>query len=548
MGFSLRSIIQQELTQRREEGCDTTSLEGRIQAALEDAEGTGDSEFEALYESLIGPEPAADFPFDEPSTLSAIRARRPDGPRRFDVGLSDDELLDRIHGGWLGRAAGCALGKPVEGWPKKNIDSYLEFTKALPLDDYLPYSTDHPDGLVPRCPESTRGRIKLMERDDDMDYPILGLLLLEQKGLDFTSRGMANLWLGYLPYQLVYTAESVAYRNFVNDRWPPESATYRNPFREWIGAQIRADIFGWVTPGWPEKAAELAFRDARISHVKNGIYGEMFVAAMLSAAFVTDDIERIIEVGLSEIPVNCRLAQTVRDTVAWCRDESDWEVVWSKINERYGHYNGVHTINNAALVVMGLLFGANDYETGIVVAVRGGWDTDCNGATVGSILGVRSGARALPVKWVGVLNDRLLSVVRGCTENLISDLAGRTYRVAKRILDENRSETGTQGTDEGEEISLVGSWTLTSSWAGVETQHTLVVNPDLSGTLANAGWGTHNQLPKIEIDGNTVTFVHVMDKGGWVVEIWFEGFVHGDTITGDFFTGVGNIGVTGVRD
>jgi hypothetical protein len=204
--------------------------------------------------------------------------------------------------------------------------------------------------------------------------------------------------------------------------------------------------------------------------------------------------------------------------------------------------------NNAALVVMGLLFGANDYETGIVVAVRGGWDTDCSGATVGSILGARSGARALPAKWVGVLNDRLLSVVRGYTENLISDLAARTYRVAKRVLDEDRSETDTQGTGESPESSLVGSWTLTSSWVGVETQHTLVVNPDLSGTLANSSWDTHNVLPKIEVDGNSVGFDHVVDKGGWVVEVRFEGFVRGDTMTGDFFTGVGNMGVTGVRD
>jgi ADP-ribosylglycohydrolase len=548
MGFSLRSIIRQELTQRREEGCDTTSIEERIQAALEDADGTEVSEYEILYESLVGLEPVVTFPYDEPSTLSAIRALRPEGPRQLEVELSDDDLLDRIHGAWLGRAAGCALGKPVEGWPKANIDSYLSFTKALPLDDYIPFAKDHPDGLVLRSKGCTRGHIEAMERDDDMDYPLLGLLLLEKKGLDFTSRGMANTWLGHMPYQLLYTAESVAYCNFVNDRWPPESAAYRNPFREWIGAQIRADIFGWVTPGWPEKAAELGYRDARISHVKNGIYGEMFVAAMLSAALVTDDIEKIIEIGLSEIPASCRLAEAVSDTVAWCREESDWEAVWSKINEKYGHYHGVHTINNAALVVMGILFGANDFETGIVVAVRGGWDTDCNGATVGSILGARSGARALPAKWVGVFNDRLLSFVRGCSENSISDLAARTHQVAKKALEEGRSAPGTEGVGGGSESSLVGSWSLTSSWAGVEGHYSLVVRPDLTGTLTNPGWGMHHDLPKITVDGDTVGFDYFVDKDGWEMEVRFEGIVRGDTITGDFFTGVGEMSVTGVRD
>ena len=543
MGNSLRSIIRQELTQRREEGCDTTAIKARIEAALEDAQGTAESEYEVLYESLCNLEPAESFPYDEPSALEAVRSRRPVGPRRLDVGLTDDELLDRIHGGWLGRAAGCALGKPVEGWPKARIDSYLEFTGALPLDDYLPYSEDHPDGLVPSCPESTRGRIESMERDDDMDYPILGLLLLEKRGLDLTSRGMASTWLGYMPYQLLYTAESVAYRNFVNHRWPPESATYLNPFREWIGAQIRADIFGWVTPGWPEKAAELAFRDARISHVKNGIYGEMFVAAMLSATFVTDDMERIIEIGLSEIPATCRLAEAVKDTVAWCGEESDWEVVWGRINEKYGHYHGVHTINNAAIVVMGLLFGANDFETGIVVAVRGGWDTDCNGATVGSILGARCGARALPAKWVRVFNDRLLSFVRGCNENLISDLAARSFQVAKKIQEE-RSASDSKGS----ESTLAGTWSLKVQWNSVEGRYSLAVKPDLTGTLENPDWKMHHELPQITVDGDTVGFDFLMDKNGWQTEIRFEGIVRGDTITGDFFTGTGDMRVTGVRE
>ena len=206
-----------------------------------------------------------------------------------------------------------------------------------------------------------------MARDDDMDYPILGLLALEGHGSDLTSRNMANTWLSRMPFYLLYTAESAAYRNLVNRRWPPESATWRNPFREWIGAQIRADIFGYVSPGWPERAAELAFRDACMSHVKNGIYGEMFVAAMLAATFATSDIDEIVDVGLSEIPANCRLAEAVRETRAWCHASADWEEVWDRINERFGHYHRVHTINNAALVVMGLYFGARDYGNGIVV-------------------------------------------------------------------------------------------------------------------------------------------------------------------------------------
>ena len=101
---------------------------------------------------------------------------------------------------------------------------------------------------------------------------------------------------------------------------------------------------------------------------------------------------------------------------------------------------------------------------------------------------------------------------------------------------------------EGSESSLVGSWSLTSSWAGVEGHYTLVVKPDLTGTLANPGWGMHHDLPNIEVDGDTVGFDYFIDKDGWEMEVRFEGFVRGDMIKGDFFTGVGEMSVTGFRD
>lgn len=435
----LINLIRQEIVQRREEGCDVAAIEESVESTLGRSDGLRGVELYAVLQDLESLQPAESFPYVEPSTLDEIRAERPDGPRRMELNLTDAQMLDRIHGAWLGRAAGCALGKPVEqGWHKDQIDSYLQFAGALPLNDYIPLVDGHPEGLKPRLPDCTRGMIHYMARDDDMDYTIIGLHVLENYGLDFTSRNVANSWLGRLPYYLVYTAERIAYRNLVNGLWPPESATHRNPYREWIGAQIRADSWGYAAPGWPEKAAEFAFRDAAVSHVKNGIYGEMFVAAMLAGSLVTSDVEETIEIGLSEIPRNCRLAEAVRDTVEWSKELTGWEQIWAKINEKYGHYHGAHTINNAALVVMGLMAAQGDYETSIVVAVRGGWDTDCNGATAGSVCGMMLGADALPEKWVGVLNDRLMSAVLGFSECKISDLARRSHEIAKKVTAQAR--------------------------------------------------------------------------------------------------------------
>ena len=522
MGSLERNFIEAEVNQCREEGRDVGAIAERVKAAFE---GQPDqAELEALYDELMQTPVRDDFPYHEPSELVEIRAARPEGPRRYATTLDLNTQYQKTYGGWLGRAAGCALGKPVEGWHRDRIDQYLESAQALPLDDYLPFVEKTIPEVFRSC---TRGNIEFMDRDDDMDFPILGLLALEKRGREMTSRTVANTWLSYMPINMLYTAEQAAYRNFVMGIWPPASSAHRNPFREWIGAQIRADIFGYAMPGWPERAAELAYLDAVISHDKNGVYGEMFVAAMIAAAYVETDVDDIVRVGLSEIPAKSRLAEAITDTVQWCRQSNgDWQAVWQKINEHYGHYSGVHTINNAALVVLGLYMGASDFGTGIVVTVRGGWDTDCNGATVGSILGVRAGAKALPEKWVGVLNDRLISAVRLHTDNRISELAERTVAVAQTLAQEPKEMEKVPVPE-----NIPQTWMLESDWGRqlLRFADGTVEFPDLDVEACNLQSASHV--------GAVLKFNYGIDKDGWTFEVDFEGKVVGDTLKGAFYPG-----------
>ena len=123
-----------------------------------------------------------------------------------------------------------------------------------------------------------------------------------------------SAWIGHLPYRLVCTAETQAYRNMViacdqfrrakpgerDDQTDWNWVTHHlNPYREWIGAYIRTDSFAYACPGNMELAAEFAWRDTRMTHAKNGIYGEMFMAAMIAAAFVYDDPMSIVQAGLA---------------------------------------------------------------------------------------------------------------------------------------------------------------------------------------------------------------------------------------------------------
>jgi ADP-ribosylglycohydrolase len=426
--MSQERLLASEITQKREEGCDVSGVERLLASIHADQEDNGDRNISSLWTALERLTPEPDFKYHEPSDIESIRTSRPKGKRKLEHLLSADEYYDRVYGAWLGRCVGCVLGKPVEGWPRDRIEAYLRLSDSYPLDDYIPKIVPAPEGytLHPSYPESMRGTINGMPRDDDLDYTILGLHVLEEHGFGFNAADVASEWLTHLPYNLVYTAERVAYKNLINGLTPTETATYQNPYREWIGAQIRADIFGYVVPGLPETAAGLAFRDASLSHVKNGVYGEMIVAAMISAAFVLDDIEEIINVGLGEIPENSRLAEAVRNLLQSSKEYPDWGSCWDMAMENYGDLSWVHTINNTLFILLGLLYGEGDLGNTVSISVMCGHDTDCTGASAGSIIGTMLGAKALEARWVDPLQDRVQSILAGFSESKISELARKT--------------------------------------------------------------------------------------------------------------------------
>jgi ADP-ribosylglycohydrolase len=423
----LRDLVANELVQRRESGYEVTELEAAVELAL----GDGSAPLGALLDRLEQAPRSASWPYQEPSGLGDILAQLPETPPTA-LQLDEAQLRDRLLGAWLGRCAGCTLGKPVEGWTHEQIRRYLELAGAYPLTDYVPVLEPAPDGLELRAcwPETTRGRIRFMARDDDIDYTILGLHILETHGFGFGPADVAAEWLDHLPYTRTYTAERVAYRNLVQGLHPPETATHRNPYREWIGAQIRGDIWGYVSPGDPRQAAILAFRDAMVSHVANGIYGGLWSAALVAACFVAPDIRSALAASLQHVPPRSRLAGTLGQVLDLHASGLAWPAAREVIEARYGHYSWVHTINNAAVVAAGLLWGDGDYARTVGLVVQAGWDTDSNGATAGSVYGALHGATALPSAWTEPLGDLVHSAIAGYDNARISDLAERTLRLA----------------------------------------------------------------------------------------------------------------------
>jgi len=423
-------MVAEEIIERREAGYDVDAVAPSERALA----AAGDEQLRRHLAALEAAPRSPGWPYEEPSGLAAIEAAQPSAPARARLTLDEPALAERILGAWLGRCAGCTLGKPVEMWPRAAIRRHLELLGAYPVAEYLPPAPDPmPAGLPelnPSWREATRGRVAGVPRDDDIDFTILGLHIVETHGRRFSADDVAGEWLGLLPFLRVYTAERAAYRNLISGLRPPATATHVNPYREWIGAQIRADAFGYACPGDPCAAARLAFTDASLSHAANGVYGAMWAAALVAACFAETSTAAALDSALAVVPARSRLAEALARVRRMHADGLEWETARDELERRHGALSPVHTINNAAVVAAALLWGEGDFGRTVGLAVQGGWDTDCNGATAGSAYGAMHGAGSLPRHWTDPLEDRVRSAVFGFDGAAISDLAARTLQVA----------------------------------------------------------------------------------------------------------------------
>ena len=356
--------------------------------------------------------------------------------------MSATQLEDKVYGAWTGRCVGCFLGKPVEGWKRAKLYGYLKELSRWPLSDFFRLDVATPEVREKYKLEGQWGAkffadfLDYMPEDDDTNYTVTALAILQRYGPNFTPADVAAFWLSDIPLLKTCTAERVAHRNLSSGIAPPASATFRNPYREWIGAQIRADFWGYAAAGNAELAAEFAWRDASISHIKNGIYGEMWVAAMTAAAFVTNDIRTIIEAGLGQIPAHCRLADAIESILEWHEVEVDYDTAIYRLHELWDEnraHDWCHTISNAMIVTVALMWGEGDYEKTICRAVQACFDTDCNGATVGSIIGIIQGRKNMPSRWVDHIHDTLHTGVKGYEVVKLADLTQDSLKIIEKV-------------------------------------------------------------------------------------------------------------------
>jgi len=351
-----------------------------------------------------------------PTTLEGIRSAWPKRRTTLTATYDMATYYDKVYGGWLGKLIGGALGLAVEGQSSERI----ERTHGE-IRDYLK-----------KPPETF---------NDDTAYEILLLHAIEEYGPDFSSGQLGGEWVGHLPLEYTFTAERIAIENMRRGIMPPDSATTDNPFSEWIGAQMKGEVCGLIAPGRPEVALKYAYRDGIIAHEGEGVYGEIFNAVLVSAAFAENSIPRLIEIGLSYVPGRSKFAKVVRDAVEWCGRSQSWREALALVEEAYvGRYNWIHIFPNIAMVIIGLLFGEGDLGRTICITTMCGLDTDCTSGQAGALLGVMLGAQGIPARWKEPLEDRLETSVIGFQRLSISGLSRWTCEMGGKVLANHQRE------------------------------------------------------------------------------------------------------------
>jgi len=347
--------------------------------------------------------------------------------------LNEHEYYQKVFGGWLGKNIGGTLGAYDEGK-----------TTLLELDFY-PVIEDKPAA------------------NDDLDLQLVWLHALEQYGARITAKELGQEWLEHIFFP--FDEYGYCLTNLRYGLRAPVSGWFNNPFTDCMGSPIRSEIWAMVAPGAPGVAAYYAYQDAIVDHAGGeGVYGEMFFAAIESAAFLESDRDRLIQIGLSYIPEQCRIANAVQDVLHCKAAGKSWVEARELIVSKYGNYNFTDAPQNVAFTILGLVYGT-DFEDCLLKAVNCGYDTDCTAATLGAILGILGGADSIPERWVKPIGHSVVvsPQVKGfpVPANL-DELTRRTLQVSKEVIAiwdipvsiENQRSTYV----EKENISVPGEW------------------------------------------------------------------------------------------
>jgi ADP-ribosylglycohydrolase len=319
------------------------------------------------------------------------------------ITLSRSVFRDKVNACWLGKNIGGTLGAPYEC---RRHTQALEFYHPVPTES---------------------------APNDDLDLQLVWLKLLEECGIDPPLPLFAEYWSRYAA-SYPWNEYGFFMRNYSRGLRPPVAGCFENYFVDEMGSSIRSEIWACVHPADPQSAARMAWKDSALDHAGGeGMYGEMFWAAVESGAFVESDPITLIRIGLEMIPLSSHIARSIREAV-WCYQNGlIWGEARERIASRFGHLQPCNAVPNHGFIIIGWLYG-RDFGDKLCKAVNCGYDTDCTGGTLGALLGILNGTEGIPERWRGPIGDGI--VVHRFTRNFtppatVTELTDRTVALAE---------------------------------------------------------------------------------------------------------------------
>ncbi len=429
---------------------------------LEEARDSYDK-LDGLARELASLAIRSDWSYVEPNDWGSIVSEMSGGAREGYWEKPDlNEAADRVQAAFEGSVCGCMLGKPIEVNPTlEEIREAAQQTDQWPLNDYFPEETLLALGRRNNSwKECVSEKIEHIAPDDDINYTLTGMLLLEEFGVDLTKERVRDLWLLNIPplfswgperTQIIKTAINSLPGGIkeVDESW----VETLNHGDELCGAVIRADAYGYACPGNPLLASKLAYIDASFTHRRTGIYATQYVAAVISLCFLMagdeqgNDRLRPFEQALAFIPQKSRFHRIVSDSLMRVKESDDWLEAYESIHGKYKQYSHCQVYQEIGTLINTLKF-ASDVGDGICKQVSQGNDTDSFGATVGSILGVFFGPGHLQERWLKPFNNTIHTSLADFHEQRLDVVVGRLRALPSRIWEQLQERGRTASPDE----------------------------------------------------------------------------------------------------
>lgn len=336
--------------------------------------------------------------------------------------ISTEMLKDKIAGGWAGKMIGVTYGAPTEF--KAQGKTFEDSIKWKPAD--------------------VRGSIW----QDDIYVQLTFLMTMDKYGIDAPAKKFQELFAkaGYM----LWHANVQARKNYFDSIFPPQSGhPDYNLHADDIDFQIEADYIGFMCPGMPQKANQIADKIGHIMNYGDGVYGGVFVAALYAEAYFSNDIPQIVDKALLSIPAESDYSKIVKDVILLHQHyPSDWRAAWNEMEAKWGHVQicgAGSTFNidaklNGAYIVMGLLYGEGDPAKTLEISTRCGQDSDCNPSNAMAVLGVIKGLSGLPAEYqsaVKAIGDSLFVN----TDYSFNKAVDKTMEYAQKLTVQNGGES-----------------------------------------------------------------------------------------------------------